>query len=155
MTISIEYKLTGRGWAKCIINIDDRQACLTAAYLSDALANLLYAMIDMVKGSDRSTATFAEEPGEYRWCFQRVSQDRICVRILWFEETFSKRPDEEGKLILEAECRLRTFAGAVLSASQQVLSKYGLDGYREQWVNNDFPSRLQVKLKESLTKKPT
>lgn len=149
MAITVQYNLTGRGWSECIVEINDQQAHLTASYLSNALADLLDAVTAVVRGADEATASFTEEPGEYRWRFRR-SQDRLCVRILWFNEIWSNYPDQDGELILEAECRLRTFAGAVLSASQQVLATHGLNGYREKWVNHEFPSNLQAKLKESL-----
>jgi hypothetical protein len=150
MAISLEYNLTGRGWSECIIEIDNQSASLTASYLSDALADLLDAIVSVVQGNDEATALFMEEPGEYRWRFNRVSKERLSVRILWFDEAFSNRLDVEGKVILETECRLRTFAGAILSASQRVLATYGLEGYREKWVHHDFPITLQAKLKEAL-----
>ena len=111
MVISVEYNLIGRGWSECIIETEHQQARLTASYLSDALADLLDAVTVVVRGADEATASFTEEPGEYRWCFRRVSPDRLCVRILWLAEMWSDRPDEEGKVVLKAECRLRTFAG--------------------------------------------
>ncbi len=150
MAISIRYNLTGRGWAECIVEIDDRQAHLTASYLSDALADLLCAVECVVRGIDDATALFIEEPGEYRWRFRRIAPDRLWVQIIEFDEPWQHHPDAEGKVIFDAECRLRTFAGAVLSASQQVLATYGFHGYREQWVNRDFPIELQAKLKASL-----
>lgn len=93
MCLSIQYNLTGRGWSECIIEIDDQQAHLTASYLSNALADLLDAVAAVVRGADEATASFTEEPGEYRWRFRRVSQDRLCVRILWFNEIWSNYPD--------------------------------------------------------------
>jgi hypothetical protein len=150
MAVAITYSLTGRGWAECVVEIDAQQIHVTASYLSDALADLLYAVESVVRGIEDTTALFIGEPGEYRWRFRQVAPDRLWVRIIEFDECWSKRPDEEGKLILDAECRLRTFAGAVLSASQQVLATHGFAGYREQWVNRDFPSELQAKLKRSL-----
>jgi hypothetical protein len=150
MAISVQYNLSGRGWSECIIEIGHQQAHLTASYLSDALADLLDAITVVVQGANEAIASFTEEPGEYRWQFTRVSQDSLCVRIVWFDETWSDRPTEEGKVILEAECRLRTFAGAVLSASQRVLAIHGLEGYREKWVKHEFPVKLQAKLQEAL-----
>jgi hypothetical protein len=150
MAVSIEYNLTGRGWSECIVEIDDQRIVLTASYLSNALAELLDAVARSVNGHHETTASFTEEPGEYRWCFKRISNDRLSVQILWFDETFGNRPDSEGKVILETECRLRTFAGAILSASQRVLAMHGLEGYREQWVHHEFPTILQAKLKTAL-----
>jgi hypothetical protein len=103
MAISVQYNLTGAGWSECIVEIGDQQAHLIASYLSDALADLLDAVTDLVRGADEVTASFTEEPGEYRWRFRRVPQDRLCVRILWFDRNWSARPDEEGEVILEAE----------------------------------------------------
>jgi hypothetical protein len=150
MAVSLEYNLTGRGWSECIVEIDDQRVILTASFLSDALADLLRAIADVLRGNDEAKASFTEEPGEYRWKFTRVSKDRLSVCILWFDEFYRNRPNLEGKVILKAECRLRTFAGAVLSASQRVLETYGLDGYKEQWVRYEFPATLQANLKKAL-----
>jgi hypothetical protein len=92
------------------------------------------------------TASFAEEPGEYRWRLRRVGDDRLWVRIIELSQTFSRRPDEEGKIIFDAVCRLRTFAGAVLSMSQRVLEEYSFEGYREKWGSADFPVEQQQEL---------
>ncbi len=150
MAISVQYSLTGIGWSECIVEIDDQQVHLSASYLTDALADLLDAVGAVVRGADQATASFTEEPGEYRWCFRQVSPDRLGIRILWFDEMWSDRPDEEGKVILETECRLQTFAKAVLSASQRVLTTYGLEGYREKWIEHEFPVQSQAKLQEAL-----
>ena len=152
MAISIQYNLTGVGWSECIVEIDDQKAHLTASYLSDALASLLEAVTTVVRGANEATAFFTEEPGGYRWRLRQVSKELLYVRILWFDESFSDRPDGDGRVILEVQCRLRTFAGAVLSASQRVLETHRLEGYREQWVKHEFPFRLQAKLQESLSR---
>ena len=96
---------------------------------------------------------FEEEPGEYRWIFTRLSPDRLGVCILWFSDNFSTELELKGKKIFETECRLRTFAGAILTASQRVLEVNGIEGYKEKWVNREFPIRLQTKLKEALKNK--
>lgn len=93
MAMVIEYNLTGRGWAECIMEIDDRQAHITASYLSDALADLLYAVECVVRGIEDATALFIEEPGEYRWRLRRVSPDRLWVQIIEFDEPWKHRPD--------------------------------------------------------------
>jgi hypothetical protein len=149
MGVSVEYNLTGRGWAECIVEIDQHQVRITASYLSNALDDLLDAVAAIVQGANEATASFTEEPGEYRWRFKRILQDRLSIQIIWFSEAFKARPDLEGEIILDAECRMRTFAGAVLSASQGVLATYGLEGYKEKWAH-DFPIALQAKLQKAL-----
>ena len=153
MVVRIDYNLIGRGWSECVLQVDDKKIVLIASYLSDALYNLLYATIRIVKDLNCGTVKFQEEPGEYRWILTRLTKDRLNIRILWFGNSFSTQIDEEGKVIFEAECRLRTFAGAVLSASQKLLEEYGMEGYKEEWVNHEFPIHLQLRLKKALKNK--
>jgi hypothetical protein len=152
VAISIDYNLTARGWSECIVEIGDQHAHLTACYLSDALADLLNAVTIVLRGTEEATASFTEEPGEYRWRLKRVAPDRLWIDIVWFDEISRDRPDECGKVILTAQCRLRTFAGGVLSASQRVLATHGLEGYRKKWVNHEFPAKLHCLLQESLSR---
>lgn len=146
MGVSVAYNLTGTGWSECFITIGDQSAHVTASYLDDALGDLLRAVVGLMEGVQEITASFAEEPGEYRWGFQRTRPDKVKVRILMFDELWSNLPDEDGKVIMDAECRLRTFAGAVLSASQRVLEEHGIEGYKNQWVEHEFPLQLQARL---------
>ncbi len=150
MATVVTYKLTGSGWATCALEIDGQAIVTRASYLSDALASLLQSVVDLLKGQAEATASFDEEPGEYRWRFQRVDAQHVALRILWFDELWSHAPDEQGRVVFESQCRLRTLAGAVLSASQQLLAEHGFDGYKEKWVEHDFPCELQDELKRLL-----
>ena len=80
----------------------------------------------------------------------RKESNRLIVRILEFPQLWGNRPDAEGTTVLEAECRLRTFAGAVLSASQSLFERYGEEGYRERWYEHEFPLDKQEKLRQLL-----
>jgi hypothetical protein len=142
--------LTGSGWAECVLNIDGQLITTTASYLSHALESLLQATIEIVKGNPEAKASFDEEPGEYRWLFRRLNEQQINVKIFWFDELWNNEPDKNGQLIFEANCRLRTFAGAILSASQKVLSDNGIAGYKNKWHEHDFPLNTQNDLKRLL-----
>jgi hypothetical protein len=154
MAVEISYDLDGAGWATCTIRVDDAIATVTASYLSDALDDLASAVAAALRGHPHATASFAEEPGEYRWIFEPLAEGRVSVRILEFEEMWGGRPDKDGKVISNAECRLRTFAGALLSELQRLESTYGLAGYREKWVRYDFPALRLAEL-QNLLKTPS
>jgi hypothetical protein len=149
MGLSIRYSLTGRGWSRCEVEIDDQAIFVTASYLSDALGDLLQAIKALLSGAGDATATFEEEPGQYRWRLTLVSPGQLSVRILWPEHEFSRRPDEEGRVVFNAPCRFRTFAGAVLSAAQQVRVEHGLEGYRREW-GHPYPLELESEIKQLL-----
>ena len=71
------------------------------------------------------------------------------IRILDFPQLWGNRPDEEGKVLFEAECRLRTFAGAVLSESQRLLEKHSPEGYLGMWHQHEFPLEKQETLRQA------
>jgi hypothetical protein len=132
------------------IAVAEKHATITASYLSDAFGDLLGAVIRVVEGQPEATASFAEEPGEYRWRFFRKEPDRLLIRVLDFPELWGDQPDEEGKVLFEAECRLHAFAGAVLSESQRLLEKHGREGYLGMWHQHEFPLEKQERLRQVL-----
>lgn len=153
--VSFAYHLVGCGWAECTIAIEEKRATMTASYLSDAFGDLLGAVVRMVEGQPEATASFADEPREYRWRFIRKQPDRLIVRILDFPQLWGNRSDEEGKVMFEAECRLRTFAGAVLAESQRLLEKHGPEGYLDMWRHNEFPLEKHERLRQCLRQRTT
>ena len=97
------YELVGDGWAKCSLRIGEKGATLTASYLSDALADLASAVAAALRGSLRSTFSFTEEPGEYRWILERRPKGRTRIRILEFPQLWGHRPDEEGTVLFDGQ----------------------------------------------------
>jgi hypothetical protein len=152
MGVEINYKLTGTGWAECTLHVDDAHVTVTASYLSDALDDLASAIAAALRGHPHSTARFDEEPGEYRWIFEPLPEEQVRIRVLEFPDLWGNRPDEEGQQIFQAECRLRTLAGAMISALQKLEEKYGIVGYREKWVEHDLPMNRVPELQELLEK---
>jgi len=139
MSVSVEYELSGCGWAACTLEIDGHRIELSASYLSHALDDLLHAATSLVRGVEETSATFVEEPGEIRWLFRRVGGDRLAVRIARFTTWLAPKPDAAGQVVFDDECRLPSFAGAVLAAGQRLLREHGMEGYRAAWRNHDFP----------------
>lgn len=146
----VDYRLLGAGWAECEVEIQGKTATVPASYLSHALGDLIDAAALVARGAAEATARFQEEPGEARWRLTRVGAERLRVRILHFEEFYDDLPDERGEMLLDAECRLRTFAGAVLSAAQRVLKKHGTKGYQDEWGMHGFPMERMRALEAAL-----
>lgn len=142
--MKFHYDLTGIGWADCTIEIGEATATATASYLSDALDDLAGAVVALLSGDERSTAIFVEEPGEYSWEFTRKGSDGVRIRIRFLGAGSDDHP------IFEAETRLSTFAGALLSELERLLRQYGTAGYKERWVRHAFPEHRVDQLKEFL-----
>jgi hypothetical protein len=136
-TVMLWYRLTGSGWSEAGIRDGVNHAFLTASYLSDALQDLTNAVIALLQGAEKSTCSWGEEPGEYRWVFER-QDDRLQIKVLWFEDTFDDEPDERGKLTFSTVCDLRQFAGQLRGELQRLLDEHGVEEYRRSW-GHDFP----------------
>ena len=147
----IDYRLLGAGWAECEVEIQRETVTVPASYLSHSLESLIEAAASVARGAAEATARWEEEPGEIRWRLGRVGEERLRVRILHFEDEFwDALPDERGAVLLDAECRLRTFAGAVLSAAQRLLEKHGTKGYQNEWGMHGFPLERMRALEAAL-----
>lgn len=145
--LSIEYDLVGTGWSTCVVRDDDKWVELTASYLSDALGNLAATAVILAQGADEARFSFDEEPGEYRWVIHGRGRD-VRVRILAFKKLWGNEPDEVGEEVFATTCDRMVFGRAVLRALERVLEKFGSEGYKEKWVDADFPHREFAELEE-------
>ena len=50
----------------------------------------------------------------------------------------------------KTRARFSEFAGAVLCALDRVLAVHGLDGYKDRWVEHEFPEVLRAGLRSRL-----
>jgi hypothetical protein len=139
MSLTIEYRLSGSGWAECTIR-DGASSCdLTASYLSDALQRLVVAATAVISGFRCVSFSFDEEPGEYRWVIDTPRPNEIQLNILEFNELWGEKPDSEGVSLFKSKCLPVTFAKAVANTAQKVLDVYGEEGYQDRWSEHPFP----------------
>lgn len=150
MALAFSYDLVAIGWAQCEFEVVDKHIKITASYLSDVLGSLSSAVVCLVKGQPEARASFTEEPGEYRWLFTRVDQHSVRVQVMDFAEWLGYKPDEQGRIILEATCDIGLLARTVLAELRRINAKYPGKAYREMWVEHDFPSSQMNELAELL-----
>lgn len=130
MALDITYRLTGIGWAQCTITDAEKACTVSAAYLSDALKNLVLSAIALLSRFSGMTFSFDEEPGEYRWVISSPRLNEIQIQILGLDELWGDKPNSSGQLLFRTICTPETFAEAVHAAA--VLAEYGEAGYFEK-----------------------
>ncbi|WP_157670219.1 hypothetical protein [Chitinibacter sp. GC72] len=140
MPFTIDYSLTGTGWAECIISSKDYKCEISASYLSDALGSLVVSAIAILSGAQTISIGFDEEPGEYRWCIKLIDADKIQLTILGFTQLWGLLPDSEGDQLFSTELTTIEFGIAIRDAAQNIFNKHGVVGYKERWSAHDFPS---------------
>lgn len=148
--LSISYLLIGDGWSECHIKADGDAVTISASYLSDALGSLSRAVLVIAKGGREAHASFDEEPGEYRWVFNRFGDAKVFIRILEFPDLRSMEPDEAGEVIFEYHCPIETLVRCMVGCLADVLSNYGEEGYKEEWIEHDFPMQSYELLRSFL-----
>lgn len=132
------YRLTGTGWSEARLEDRSSSATITASYLEDALGDLLEAVGVLLEGAQEARCSWAEEPGEYRWLFDRADSD-VRLRVLAFRDLYSPESDDRGHVVFETKTPLREMAEAVADGAQRVLDEYGEAEYQRRWVEHPFP----------------
>ncbi|WP_221029978.1 hypothetical protein [Actomonas aquatica] len=136
---NLHYTLVGTGWAEAVLDHDGESVAVSASYLSDALGDLARAAIAVVRGTGEVSFSFAEEPGEYRWILRKQSPGHHRLTLLEFDKLWGNRPDSAGTLLGEFTFESVEFGGMVLRTLAEVERMYGVSGYKERWVQYDFP----------------
>jgi hypothetical protein len=153
--VEFTYRLVGLGWAEARLVDGAASATITASYLSDALADLLEAVVGLLAGADETRCCWAEEPGQYRWIFQRYGR-RVDLDVLWFDDDYNpeidfRGADEHGKLVFSTQQSLSVLAAAIADGAGLVLAEYGEEGYLEQWHLYPFPTEALVQVQTLLS----
>jgi hypothetical protein len=85
----------------------------------------------LLRGAASERCSFDEEPGEYRWIID-CTDGHVRIRTLEFQELWGNRPDHEGEILLDGQCDLTSFVGAVRDALQRVVGEHGVEGYKRR-----------------------
>ena len=148
--MKFRYDIVGTGWAECTLEYGGQEATLSASYLSDALDDLFAAVVSVLRGESTAEASFVEEPGEFRWQFERRGATDLRILITEYAEMPSNNRRAPIAVVLVAEDRLRTFGGAVLSELQRLDRELGEIGYAEKWHMHRFPAKRITQLQSLL-----
>jgi hypothetical protein len=137
--MELDFHLGGAGWADICVRDGFAMLEMQASYLSDALGDMAQATLHLLRGAREATFAFEDEPGQHRWVLTRGDSDSLCIRIIWFEETYSWRRPEDGTEVFACDCTVMDFAGPVSHMLSLVLADEGIEGYKRRWKSNDFP----------------
>lgn len=153
--MKFEYDLTGVGWADGCIEINSTIVHFASSYITDALYDMLKAvnsLIPVVSPYPVSMAQFEwnEEPGGTVWTLSKNDGNSLRVQIKSFEDLRNKKQEV---IELDETCSIYDFTSTIAQTLDLLLRKYGQEGYKEKWVNFDFPMDNYLKLKGFIAKK--
>jgi hypothetical protein len=150
---TMDCRMTGPGWARCVVRWDGTAIVVTASCLWDALGDLLRAVASIADGAGTARAAFCDEPGESRWVFVRQGHGHdaeVRTRILGFARERSTLPDERGREILIMQGPLLELVLAARAMARAALEDGGEAGYPAAGTNHPFPMRECRRLNDIL-----
>ena len=148
--VTLTYTIDGTGWATATVTTSEGSVQMAASYLHDTLRNLAQVVLDLGGGESEGTVVFMDEPGEHQLQLRR-SGDNVLVEIQWYDDWASwKLASRHGpKTLLTATVPLAELRRTVTGVLADVLEQFGVQGYREKWVEHDFPLAEYERLRAS------
>ncbi len=142
--IAFEYRLRGAGWADARLAIGGTEMEMRASYLTDALGDLVRAVLALTRGEPRAFVTWDEEGCLDVWSFARTD-DRVDVIV---------QVDKDGRRDLyppvAGTVLLSALVDAVVAAARGVLAHWGEARYVEDW-EHEFPADVLRALEDWLS----
>ena len=142
MSLRIDFKLTGAGWAECTIADGEKFCTITASYLSDAFGDLVLSAVTLLHWFNAVSFSFLEEPGEFRWTLTAKTDNGVELAIV--DPTYDRDSDEPlaegGNVLFQTIVTRQAFGNAVLTAGKNLLEEHGEAGYLEKWIEYPFPT---------------
>ncbi|OPA78704.1 hypothetical protein BVG16_12680 [Paenibacillus selenitireducens] len=147
-----KYELSGTGWADGFIEINTNTEHFSASYLTDALHDMLKAIIsllpELVTYPVKSVQfEMHEEPGGTVWTLEKIDSAHLNINIVSFEDLVRRKELAQN---FNETCTISEFVKAVVTSLDLLLQQHGMDGYKAKWINYDFPKKEYSMLKDFL-----
>lgn len=154
MALTINYNLADYGWADVHMNYERQRVKMTASYLHDTLAELLTAANLLLKGAPDAKVIAMDEPGEHLICLQSLDAKTVGIEIRWFKDwaSWNMITEKEFEVVFKCHDTILNFSTEIFNNATGILDKHGMEGYKEKWVEHDFPIDEYNRLKSLLRK---
>lgn len=154
LKFTLTYELSGSGWATACLANEVKEIEVVASSLHDSLLELTEAAAALHSGVREQRVVFLDEPGEVQLHLHRNEGD-LAYEARWYDTWNSKGigPESTGEVLLVGRTTVKLFACQVYSTLESLLSEYGQDAYKKQWVKHDFPIESMKSLKHIITSK--
>lgn len=155
MAVDFQYDLGSAGWASVTISDDSHSATMAVSYLHDSLGELTNAMNLLLKGGVESRTIFMEEPGEHLMSLINRRDDELEIEVRWFKDwaSWNMNSKKDYDVVFKQTTSLFEFANKVCDNLDNIYFNEGIEGYKEKWIEHDYPLSAYLKLKKLLGRK--
>jgi hypothetical protein len=151
--MNFKYELTGKGWADGFIEINTSVAYFTSSYLTNSLKDLLSSLLCLIPECvpfplKNTTFEMYEEPGGTVWSLEKKNNDEVLIRIVSYE---NMSPKKDIRIEINEVCQISDLVKVIVDELGRLLKTHGVEGYKEKWVNHEFPLTEYQALKKYIT----
>ncbi|MBJ2176477.1 hypothetical protein JBL43_19660 [Aureibaculum sp. A20] len=146
--ITIEYILGENGWATANIGNGNIIQQMNVSYLHDTLKQLAESAL-FIKDQKGKRIIFMDEPGEHHLIIYRLSEKEIEYELRWYDTwaNWNATQDEKFTLILSEKTTITNYINEVRNVLINIWENYGVESYKEKWINHQYPTSEFEKLK--------
>lgn len=141
--------MTTPGRAIVALEADDLRIAMQATDDTDALGDLIRAVISLLEGADHASVVLEDAPGVHEWTFERDGEI-ITVRV----HSWADRRSGHAELTLSQErsatlsCSLTALAREVILVLDVLWVGHGPDGWRRLSPRHPFPTPERRRLQQ-------
>ena len=143
MSFTLSYELKESGWACIHFHDGGFEHLANVSYLHDSLREMAEAARAIRRGASFCRMGFFDEPGELQWRLTSRGT-HLDYELRWYEfyQSWGEVSEDCYRLLYEGRIRHQRFIGEVCKVLKNVLNTYGIQGYRNRWVQHEFPLEL-------------
>jgi hypothetical protein len=148
----LDYLLYDAGWAEGRVAANGDTIRMTASYLHHSLQELANAVLQLRAGATGASVVFMAEPGEHHLLFSRGEGEQVTAVVRWYADWASwgcQSPDEY-ETCLETTTTVTELTDQALHLLNTILQTFGPEGYREKWIEDDFPMEEFTQLQQAV-----
>ncbi|WP_341320365.1 hypothetical protein NSQ62_11935 [Solibacillus sp. FSL H8-0523] len=152
--MKFKYKIIGAGWAICELQTANETFTFKASYLSDALGDLLNALLSLNSDNnpefyeDKTEFRWYQEPGLTVWHVKafdiKSNAENLSFRVNQYLNDSEKGAPETTSVFA---CNYDELIYTVVESLERLIQKFGLVGYQVMWGDIGFPVVAYLKLK--------
>ncbi|APB34772.1 hypothetical protein GlitD10_2436 [Gloeomargarita lithophora Alchichica-D10] len=124
---------------------------MTVSYLHDSLEQLAEAILQLESGQAEAAVIFMSEPGEHHFVLRQVGGNDVAVEVRWFDDwaSWDIYPSDQYLVAAAGTAPFSVVKEQVIMALERILAQHGVQGYKELWVEHEFPVALYERLKHT------
>jgi hypothetical protein len=151
MSLTLRYAVTTPGRSIVALETDDLHVAMHATDATDALGDIVRAVITLFEGAERASVVLEDAPGVHEWTFEREAE-LVRLQVHSWADRRSGRADltMSQERMVAVTCSLQLLARELVLIMDVLWVGHGPDGWSRLSPRHPFPARERRRLQQFL-----